>query len=120
MELKNDATYLEDVVYKWNVPVEGEEGIIENQMSAKILGLKNNDTASGTEVVWQTKDESISVSQKWLRVKSSGFGFGDQSDWFTLVSSLSGRVLTTSEEQKLIITGTVYFLKKCTPTNVIT
>ena len=104
MELKNDATYLEDLVYKWNVPVEGEEGIIEHQMSGKVLGLKNNGTASGTEVVWQTKDESISVSQKWLRVKSSGYDFGD---WFTLVSSLSDRVLTTSEEQKLVITGTV-------------
>ena len=60
-------------MYHWNIPVEGGEGTIEHQISGKVLGLTNNGT--GAEVIWQTKDESISVSQKWLRVISTGYIF---------------------------------------------
>ena len=88
-------------MYHWNIPVEGIEGTIEHQISGKVLGLTNNGT--GAEVIWQTKDESISVSQKWLRVTSTGNIF---QGCFTLVNSLSKMVLTASEEHKLTITGT--------------
>ena len=88
-------------MYHWNIPDEGIEGTIEHQISGKVLGLTNNGT--GAEVIWQTKDESISVSQKWLRVISTGYIF---QGCFTLVNSLSKMVLTASEEHKLTITGT--------------
>ena len=43
----------------WTLPSEGEEGNIKDVSSAQVLGLSNDATDTGTEVVLEDKDLSL-------------------------------------------------------------
>ena len=72
---------------KWMLPAEGEEGYIK-ESSGKVLGLLDGSTESDTEVVLQSKNESMKGGQIWLRGPANSYG------WFTLTNPKSNKLLT--------------------------
>ena len=72
---------------KWTLPAEGEEGYIQ-ESNGKVLGVLNGSTESDTEVVLQSKNETMKGGQMWLRGPANSYG------WFTLTNPKSNKLLT--------------------------
>ena len=70
------------------LPAEGATGPITIFRSAPYLGLSNDDTADGTEVIFEASDGSD--SQTWKRT--------DTGDCFTLKNDLSTTFLTLNSD----------------------
>ena len=70
------------------LPAEGATGPITVFRSTPFLGLSNDDTADGTEVIFETNDGSD--SQTWKRT--------DTGDCFTLKNDLSTTFLTLNSD----------------------
>ena len=71
------------------LPAEGATGPITVFRSAPFLGLSNDDTADGTEVVFEANDGSD--SQTWKRTDKT-------TDCFTLKNDLSTTFLTLNSD----------------------
>ena len=101
-DLENDCegTY-GDMFFSWTIPAEHAEDYIEDQVTGQVLGLKDDSTVCGTEVIWESKDIPISVYQKWLRIP-----FPNTIGTFTMINPYSGKTLTVREGgYKFIIKG---------------
>ena len=87
--------------FSWTIPAEHAEDYIEDQVTGQVLGLKDDSTDSGTEVIWESKDIPISVYQKWLRIP-----FPNIIGTFIMINPYSGKTLTVREGgYKFIIKG---------------
>ena len=83
---------------KWNIPNEGQNGTISERSTSKVLGLKDNSTKFGAEIILQIKVNS-SPFQLWHRSKMTASGY------FSLRNPISGRYLTAQSSEKLNIYG---------------
>ena len=72
---------------KWMLPAEGEKGYIQ-ESNGNVLGVLDESTESDTEVVLQSKNESMKGGQIWLRGPANSYG------WFTLTNPKSNKLLT--------------------------
>ena len=88
MKLKNKGGRWQLADTVWNMPVEGAEGVISDENSTDVLGLKKSVANSGTTVKLQPRDTQKSSSQKWL------IGDKDENGWFEIIQSNSGLILT--------------------------
>ena len=88
----------------WNM-FEGAEGNIEGISSNQVLGLKDDATETGTEVVLEAIDSS---DQQIWSVESES----EEYDGFvTLQNKITQKILTAKSETMLTIEGTLKFLK---------
>ena len=80
------------------LPAEGATGPITIFRSAPFLGLSNDDTADGTEVVFEANDASD--SQMWKRTDKTANDpkTGDPVECFTLKNDLSTTFLTLNSD----------------------
>ena len=101
-DLENDCegTY-GDMFFSWTIPAEHTEDYIEDQVTGQVLGLKDDSTVSGTEVIWESKFIPISIYQKWQRIP-----FPNIIGTFIMINPYSGKTLTVKEGgYKFIIKG---------------
>ena len=100
-DLENDCEGTYGDMFSWTIPAEHSEDYIEDQVTGQVLGLKDDSTVSGTEVIWESKDIPISVYQTWLRVP-----FPNIIGTFIMINPYSGKTLTVIEGgYKFIIKG---------------
>ena len=78
----------------WNLPNEGEYGIVENQANGQILMLPNDDTK-----VLMSKSTPCNC-RNWLRSAA------DESGWVKLTNMQTGKLLTAPRANVLTTTGT--------------
>ena len=95
LQSKNGCWKYSDKV--WNLPSEGEVGIIEDQASGKVLNILEE--INGTEVILDDKTEPISDGQKWVRGKANA------EHWYTLTNVKSGKVLTALNQASAMATA---------------
>ena len=89
---------------KWTLPNEGSRGLIQDDTIGGglgfVLGTKKNQDIF--EVILEAKRSQrggIKNSQKWMR------GQADEDGWFTLKNPYSGKFLSASDENRLLIEG---------------
>ena len=80
----------------WNIPIEGQNGTIEEISTSKVLGLKDNSTKFGALVILEIKVNG-SEYQLWSRSNTTTSGY------FSLRNPISGRYLTAHSSGKLNI-----------------
>ena len=81
------------------IPIEGEEGFIEDKDSNQVLGIMDSGNVGVLDVVLLNKTLPIKESQKWLR------GMADNSGYFSLLNPSTGKVLTWIDDEILIVRG---------------
>ena len=78
--------WLQDTTSRWNLPVSGGKGYIEDASSGKVLSLVGDGIGPNIMVMLQEKITPVSGSQMWIRGMEVG-------GYFTLVNSGSGKML---------------------------
>ena len=87
----------------------GKEGYVEDKATGKVLGILNNDTVSGTEVLLMEKNKPITDGQKWSRLSVLSPGFLQR---FALINSYSGKALTVHPDTKITIESKLLRIQK--------
>ena len=87
----------------------GKEGYVEDKATGKVLGILNNDTVSGTEVLLMEKVKPITERQKWSRLSVLSPGFLQR---FALINSYSGKALTVHPDTKITIESKLLRIQK--------
>ena len=82
----------------WSIPNVGEIGQIEDTASGQVLGLMEDATLTGTEVVMEPKDDPITDHQQWLRSTPT-------QGHFTLKNLASGTYLMGVDSGSATIAG---------------
>ena len=84
----------------WNIPVfGGAEGNIEGISSNQVLGLKDDATETGTEVILEAID---STDQQIWSVDSES---EEYEEFFTLKNKITQKILTAKSETMMTIEG---------------
>ena len=78
--------WLQDTTSRWNLPVSGGKGYIEDASSGKVLSLVGDEIGPNIMVMLQEKITPVSGSQMWIRGMEVG-------GYFALVNSGSGKML---------------------------
>ena len=94
----------------------GKEGYVEDKATGKVLGILNNDTVSGTEVLLMEKVKPITDGQKWSRLSVLSPGFLQR---FALINSYSGKALTVHPDTKITIESKLLRIQKVNDSMVI-
>ena len=81
---------------KWSLPEEKCEGPITENVSAKVLGIIDQDSLVELVV---NDDGLLSNEQKWVRAKQNKEG------WFILINSSSNKALTALSATTTAISG---------------
>ena len=81
------------------IPIEGEEGFIEDKDSSQVLGIIYSENVGEFDVILQNKTLPIKESQRWFR------GMADNSGYFSLLNPSTGKVLTWIDDEILIVRG---------------
>ena len=78
--------WLQDTTSRWNLPVSGGKGYIEDASSGKVLSLVGDEIGPNIMVMLQEKITPVSGSQMWIRGMEVG-------GYFALVNPGSEKML---------------------------